>query len=141
MKLKFHHIGLAVKNLDAFAELFNKKLGIDFEPYEQVESQKVKVAFSEAETMLELVEATQERSPQFPLLLHPILAHIKNKGEGLHHICFSVDNMEEALAYFSAKGVKLLNKEPILGAKQKRIVFIDPNETGGILVEIKEEKT
>ena len=140
MKLKLHHIGIAVKEIGPLAKLFENKLGLEFEEPENVDAQKVKVTFTKQHPSVELVQATDDKSGQFPLLPHPIAGFIKSKGEGLHHICFSVSNIEEAYTEFTNSGVKILGKEIQKGSKGKRIFFIDPTETGGILIEIKEEK-
>ena len=140
MEFKLHHIGIAVKELEPVLKMFNEKLGLKFDGVENVDSQKVRVSFTEQYPAVELVQATQEKSARFPILPHPISSFIKNKGEGLHHICFSVKNIEEAFKDFTSKGIKILGNEIEVGSKDKRVFFIDPNETAGILIEIKEEK-
>jgi methylmalonyl-CoA/ethylmalonyl-CoA epimerase len=140
MEFKLHHIGIAVKEIGPIARIFEDKLGLSFENKEEVENQHVRVSFSKEQPSVELVEASNDKSPYFPMLPHPIKAFISKKGEGLHHICFSVKNLDDAFKEFSDSKVKILGNTIQTGSKGKRIFFIDPVETAGILIEIKEEK-
>ena len=98
-KIRLHHIAIAVKDLHRARFMFENIFGVDFSLAENIESQKVKVAFTESEdAKIELIQATDTRSPIFPLMDHPILSFIKKNGEGLHHICFQVENLEDIIA-------------------------------------------
>lgn len=140
MEFKLHHIGIAVKQIEPVLKMLNQKFGLNFDGIENVDSQKVNVSFTTMFPAIELVEATQPNSPKLPILPHPINSFIEKKGEGLHHICFSVKNIEEAYDLFKNSGTKILGNEILVGSKSKKIFFIDPNETMGILIEIKEDK-
>ncbi|MDD3050315.1 MAG: methylmalonyl-CoA epimerase [Candidatus Cloacimonetes bacterium] len=126
------HIGIAVKDLDKAIE-FYQKLGLELESTEVVESQKVKVAFFPVNnTRIELLSATSEDSP--------IAKFIEKKGEGIQHIAFAVDNLPESLKQSEEKGIVLIDKEPRPGAHNAQIAFLHPKSTGGVLVELCEEK-
>lgn len=139
MDLRLHHIGIAVKELKEVEATLREKLGITFGPTEFVDSQKVNVTFSNLHPALELVEAGQEKSPAYPMLPHPVISFLKGERAGLHHICFAVKDMEAACAELKEKNVKILGNGIFTGSGGKKIVFIDPNETNGILIELKED--
>jgi len=129
---KISHIGIAVKDLDQAIE-FYQKLGLILESTEVVESQKVKVAFFPVgETRIELLAATCEESP--------IAKFIEKKGEGIQHIALHVDNLQEELNQAEEKGIVLIDKEPRPGAHNASIAFLHPKSTGGVLLELCEEK-
>jgi methylmalonyl-CoA/ethylmalonyl-CoA epimerase len=140
MNLKLDHIGIAVKEIETVERKLSKLLGITFDKIEIVENQKSKVVFSNASPSIELIEATQDNSPDYPILKHPIKSFIDKKGEGLHHICYSVKDIKSAYHIISDSGVKIIGKCLQVGSKGRKLFFIDPNETNGILIEIIEEK-
>ncbi len=86
--------------------------------------------FQAGESLVELLEAESENSP--------IGRFMARRGPGIHHICFSVDDLEATLARCVASGVELIDAEPRVGAEGKRIAFLHPRSTGGILVELSE---
>ena len=130
--LKIDHIGIAVKNLTESANLY-ELLGIKSTGTEEVAEQKVKVAFFPVgEAKIELLEST---SPD-----GPVARYIEKNGEGIQHLALRVDNLEEALTELQAKGVRLIDNQPRLGAGGARIAFIHPQSTGGILLELTERK-
>lgn len=125
---KVSHIGIAVKNLEEGIELY-KKLGLELEGIETVESQKVKVAFLPAgETRIELLEPTSDDSP--------IAKFIEKKGEGVHHIAFGVDNLEDELKKAIENNIRLIDEKPRGGAHNASIAFMHPKATKGVLVEL-----
>lgn len=129
MLKKISHLGIAVKDLDAVVKFYTDSLGLECIGSEEVPSQKVKVAFLPiGETKIELLQSTEVDGP--------IAKFIDNKGEGVHHIAFQVDNIEEALADLKAKGVRLIDEVPRIGAHGARIAFIHPKASNGVLVEL-----
>ena len=129
MYKKINHIGVAVKDLDKAIEIYRDKLGLEFKGTEVVEEQKVKVAFFKiGETNIELVSPISEDSP--------IAKYLENNREGIHHICYEVDDINETLRSLKEKGVKLINEEPRKGAHDTLIAFIHPKSTNGVLTEI-----
>jgi len=129
---KVSHIGVAVKDLEKAKEVF-RTLGLDVEGEEVVEEQKVKVAFIPVgETRIELLEATAPDSP--------VAKFIEKKGEGVHHVALGVDNLEVVLEELKAKGVRLVDEKPRLGAHNTLIAFLHPKSTGGLLLELCQEE-
>ena len=129
MVLKVDHIGIAVSNLEESLKLYTDTLGLKLHGTETVEEQKVKVAFLPlGDTELELLESTAPDGP--------IAKFIENKGQGMQHIAFKVDNIEKALAELKEKGVRLIDETPRYGAGGAKIAFLHPKSTNGVLVEL-----
>ena len=126
---KIDHIGIAVRSIEKTSELLNNILGLKVAGEEIVEEQKVKVAFLPlGDSELELLEST---SPE-----GPIARFIEKKGEGIQHIAFRVNNIEEVLEKLKKGGVRLIDKKPRYGAGGAKIAFLHPKSTNGILVEL-----
>lgn len=129
MLKKIDHIGIAVKCLGDAGKLYKEVLQLSASDIESVAEQKVKVlSFKIGESTIELLEATSDDSA--------IAKFIEKKGEGIHHIAFSVDNIEKLLVELENKGVSLIDKTPRIGAHNKKIAFLHPKSTGGILIEL-----
>ena len=127
---KLDHIGIAVKSLGA-AKIY-EDLGLAIEHVETVETQKVKTAFlSVGDSNLELLEPTSPDSP--------IAKFIEKRGEGIHHICFRVDDIEAHLANLKEKGYRLVNEAPVPGAHGCRVAFLHPAAGNGVLIELSEK--
>jgi methylmalonyl-CoA/ethylmalonyl-CoA epimerase len=140
MDIRLHHIAVAVRSLDDARSVFEQTLGIRFSPAEIVESQNVKVSFADVGgTSIELVQARGRHSPLFPLMDHPILSFLKKYGEGLHHICFEVGNIEETLSRLERFGIGTLGHTVMEGSGQRPVVFLDPNQCHGLLIELREQ--
>jgi len=130
---KIEHIGIAVKDLKEAEKRFAQLLGTESYKREEVESEGVITSFFQVgESKIELLSATRPESP--------IQKFIDKKGEGIHHIAFEVENIEEKIKELKEKGFKLINETPKNGADNKSIAFIHPKSTGGILVEICQDK-
>lgn len=130
---KIEHIGIAVKNIEEAEQRFTQLLGTPSYKREIVESEGVLTSFFKVgESKIELLAAVGNNSP--------IQKFIEKKGEGIHHIAFEVENIEQKMTELKEKGFQLINDIPKDGADNKRIAFIHPKTTGGILVEICEEK-
>jgi len=126
---KIDHIGIAVKSVKETTELLSNILGLKVAGEEIVEEQKVKVAFLPlGDSELELLEST---SPE-----GPIARFIEKKGEGIQHIAFRVNNIEEVLEKLKKEGVRLIDEKPRYGAGGAKIAFLHPKSTNGILVEL-----
>ncbi len=131
--LKIDHIGIAVKSIEEAKNLYSGLLGLEHTGSETVTEQKVTTAFFPVgDTEVELLEST---SPD-----GPIAKYIEKKGEGIQHIAFRVENIEEALAELKAKGVQLIDEKPRRGAGGAKIAFLHPKSTFGVLVELCEKK-
>ncbi|MFH1004290.1 MAG: methylmalonyl-CoA epimerase [Bacteroidota bacterium] len=129
---KVEHIGIAVKNLKSANALFSKLLDKNFHKSEKVESAGVTISFFQiGETKIELLEATNNNSP--------IAKFIEKRGEGIHHIAFEVENLQEEINRLENIGFILLNKEPQKGADNKLICFLHPQNTNDVLIELCQE--
>ncbi len=124
------HIGIAVRSLDN-AEIYSA-LGLSVDHVERVESQGVKTAFIRVgDANLELLE---------PLLPDsPVGKFIEKRGEGIHHICFRVTNLESHLENLKRKGFRLINDAPVPGAHGCRVAFLHPASGNGVLIELSEK--
>ena len=130
---KIEHLGIAVKNLDESNKLFEKLLGVSHYKIEEVESEGVKTSFFQVgETKIELLEATRPESP--------IAKFIEKKGEGIHHMAFDVEQIENEIERLTAEGFQVINDSPKNGADNKRIVFLHPKTTNGVLIELCEDR-
>jgi methylmalonyl-CoA/ethylmalonyl-CoA epimerase len=127
------HIGIAVKNIDEAIRYYEDVLGLKCYSIEEVADQKVKTAFFQVgQTKIELLEST---SPD-----GPIGKFIEKKGEGIHHIAFSVNNLQDQLNEASTKGIQLIDQQPRKGAEGLDIAFLHPKSTFGVLTELCEKK-
>ena len=130
MKIKrVEHIAVAVKSLDAAMTILRDKFGIPLEYEEQIGSTRLAM-LPIGETYIELLESEAADSG--------VNQWISEKGEGLFHLCFEVEDIDGALAELKAKGVKLRDETPRIGHGGARIAFIDPASTGNVLIELAE---
>ncbi|PLW97400.1 MAG: methylmalonyl-CoA epimerase [Marinilabiliales bacterium] len=133
MKLShIEHIGIAVNDLNEAIPYYENILGLKCYSVEEVKDQKVKTAFFKiGQTKLELLEST---SPE-----GPIAKFIEKRGQGIHHIAFAVDGIENALSEAKEKGVSLIDQKPRKGAEGLDIAFLHPKSTFGVLTEFCED--
>ncbi len=130
---KIEHIGIAVKDIDQAEKRFAKLLNTLSYKREVVESEGVVTSFFRTgESKIELLAPTRPDSP--------IQKYLDKKGEGMHHIAFEVDDIEQKIETLKQEGFILINDQPKDGADNKRIAFIHPKSTGGVLVELCQEK-
>ncbi len=134
MKLThIEHIGIAVENLDQSIQYYEEVLGLECYAIEEVADQKVRTAFFRlGDTKIELLESTDPEGP--------IGKFIAKKGQGVHHLAFAVDGIEQALTEMKEKGVQLIDHTPRKGAEKLDIAFLHPKSTGGVLTELCENK-
>lgn len=129
--LHIDHIGIAVNSNSDGKTFWSDILGLPWEGEEAVEEQKVTTAFMPCgDAEVELLESMDPSGP--------IAKFIEKKGQGIHHIAFRVENIDEALAELKEKGIKLIDETPRKGAGGARIAFLHPKATGGVLVELSE---
>ena len=128
------HIGIAVTNLAASVAFYEQVFGLKCYNIEEVPDQKVRTAFFRiGQTKIELLESTDPEGP--------IAKFIEKKGEGIHHIAFAVENIDDKLRQADKKGVRLIDANPRKGAEGLNIAFLRPKSTGGVLIELCEHKT
>lgn len=133
MVKKVDHIGVAVSNLEEAIGFYTGVLDLELEGIEVVADQKVRVAFLPiGDTEIELLESTEPGGP--------IAKFIEKKGQGIQHIAFRVENIEEALEDMRKKGIRLIDEKPRYGAGGAKIAFLHPKSTHGVLVELCERK-
>ena len=130
MKVKhIDHIGVAVKGIEQAGKFYTDILGLKIEEVENVADQKVNVAFIPiTDSEVELLESTDPDGP--------VAKYINARGEGVQHVAFRVENIDETLIELKEKGIRLIDQEARKGAGGARIAFIHPKETNGVLVEI-----
>lgn len=128
---KIEHIGIAVKNIKDAMKFYGDILGLSLSGIIEVPNRKLRIAFIElAGTKLELLESAGEGSV--------IDKFIQKKGEGIHHICFEVENFDKTVSELKDKNVEFVD-EPRVGAEGKKIVFLQPKNAFGVLIELKEK--
>lgn len=130
---KVEHIGIAVKDLESARSLYEKLLNTTIYKTEEVASEGVKTAFLQTgPNKIELLEALSADSP--------IAKFIEQKGEGIHHIAFEVDDIVAEMARLKSEGFILLSDEPKIGADNKLVCFVHPKSAGGVLIELCQER-
>jgi methylmalonyl-CoA/ethylmalonyl-CoA epimerase len=124
-----NHIGIAVRSIEQHRPFYEEVLGATFEFTEDVPSQQVRVGFFRlADVRLELLEPTDPASS--------VAAFIEKSGEGLHHVAYTVSDIEERLAKLKAGGIRLIDETPRPGAHHTRIAFLHPRSSGSVLTEL-----
>ncbi len=127
--LKIDHLGIAVNSIDDGKNFWSGVLGLNFEGAETVAEQKVTTAFFPVgESEVELLESTAPEGP--------VAKYIEKRGQGIQHVAFRVENIDEALAELKEKGVQLIDQQPRIGAGGAKIAFLHPKATNGVLVEL-----
>lgn len=129
-QIKINHLAIVVENIDDSLGFWRDALGLDMGRIEDVPQEEVQVAFLDVgESHIELVQPTTKDSG--------IAKYLAKKGQGMHHICFEVDDIAAALQHMQTKGVELIN-ETARERDGRKYAFIHPKSTGGVLVELYE---
>ena len=129
---KVDHIGIAVKSLEQALPFYTEVLKLPFLGIEEVESEKVRVAFLKAgESKIELLEPMSQESP--------IAGFIEKRGEGIHHVALGVDSIQDRINELKEKGIRMIQDKPKIGAGNAQVAFIHPKSTGSVLVELCEK--
>jgi methylmalonyl-CoA/ethylmalonyl-CoA epimerase len=124
-----NHIGIAVRSIDAQRTFYEGALGAVFEGLEDVPSQKVRVAFLRiGDVRLELLEPTE--------LSSTVATFLEKRGEGLHHVAFTVEGIDARIAELKREGLRMIDDAPRPGAHHMRIAFLHPKSTFGVLTEL-----
>lgn len=128
-----NHIGIAVTSIAEQRPFYETMLGAAYEGEEVVADQKVKVAFFRiGETRVELLEPTDPTST--------VAQFIEKRGQGLHHLAYTVENLQARIDELKAKGIRMIDEKPRSGAHHNQIAFVHPKSSGGVLTEICEPK-
>ena len=126
------HLGIAVSSIEDSAPFWKHILNIPHRSTETVDKEKVTTdIYDTGNGKVELLESTSETSP--------IENFLKKRGQGIHHVCFEVDDIRSAIKELKENNIRIINDEPSIGAEGYRIVFIHPKSTGGVLVELAEK--
>ena len=123
------HIGIAVRSLDEILPFYRDILGLPDVPLDDADGARI-AGLVAGESLVELLEPADDDSP--------IGKFVAKRGPGIHHICFAVDDLDETLARCRAAGLRLIDDQPRIGAEGKRIAFLHPSATAGVLVELSE---
>lgn len=124
------HIGIAVRALSDLLPFYRDVLGMTEVPLDDADGARI-AGLSAGGPLVELLEPARADSP--------IARFIEKRGPGIHHVCFAVDDLDAALARCRSAGLRLIDETPRVGAEGKRIAFLHPSATGGVLVELTEE--
>jgi methylmalonyl-CoA/ethylmalonyl-CoA epimerase len=127
--VKISHVGLAVRSIAEALPFYREILGLEEESLADTDGARI-AGVDAGGTLVELLEAEREDSP--------IARFIARRGPGIHHICFAVDDLDATMERCREKGVKLIDETPRVGAEGKRIAFLHPASTAGILIELTE---
>ena len=123
------HIGIAVRALDELLPFYRDVLGMPEVPLDDADGARI-AGLAAGDSLVELLEAEAPDSP--------IARFVSKRGPGIHHICFAVDDLDAALDRCRGAGIRLIDEQPRIGAEGKRIAFLHPSATGGVLVELSE---
>ena len=123
------HIGIAVRGLDELLPFYRDVLGMPEVALDDADGAHI-AGLTAGESLVELLEAATPDSP--------IGRFVEKRGPGIHHVCFAVDDLDGTLARCRAAGLRLIDEQPRIGAEGKRIAFLHPSATGGVLVELSE---
>ena len=125
------HVAIAVNKIEDALQIFERTMGLRLEHTKTVEQQKVKIAILRAgQTKIELLEPTDSESS--------VAKFLANRGEGIHHIAIEVSDIEGHLKELKDKGIALIDEKPRPGAEARKIAFVNPKSTKGVLLELVE---
>jgi methylmalonyl-CoA/ethylmalonyl-CoA epimerase len=126
---QINHVAIVVEDIDDSLSFWRDALGIEMHELRDVPAEKSKVAFLPvAGSEIELVQPTTQDSG--------IAKYLAKRGQGMHHVCLEVDDLDGMLAQLKAKGVRLITEEPKTAADGKRYAFVHPESASGVLVEL-----
>ncbi len=130
---KVDHIGIAVNDVEQVARFYSEALGIEVSEPEYMEAEGVKIVFLPKNSgLIELLEPVSETSA--------IKKFLENRGEGMHHVCFEVEDIEATMRQVSAFGAQLVDEQPRIGRDGNRLAFVHPKSAHGVLIELLENK-
>ena len=129
MLKKINHIAVAVNNVEEAAKFYEQVLGLKLTGVEVVTAQKTKVGFFKiGESNIELVQPAEPDSP--------LVKFLETKGQGIHHICFEVEDVEAEVKAYLEKGATMVDQKPRPGAHNTKVAFVHPKSSNGVLIEL-----
>ncbi|MFN8008556.1 MAG: methylmalonyl-CoA epimerase [Terriglobia bacterium] len=130
--MKLDHIGIAVKSLKDSLQTYTRDLGFEVVEIVTIEEQGVKIAvLPRGESCIELMEPTRSDSP--------VARFLEKRGEGVHHLCFRVEDIEARVEELKGSPIKVIHETPCLGLRHRKVSFLHPKSTHGVLIELVEE--
>ena len=129
MLKKINHIAIAVNNIEEATKFYQEVMGLTLSGVEVVTAQKTKVGFFKiGESNIELVQPAEPASP--------LVKFLETKGQGIHHICYEVEDVEAEVKAYLDKGATLIDQKPRPGAHNTKVAFIHPKSSSGVLIEL-----
>ena len=129
MLKKINHIAIAVNNIEEAAKFYQNVMGLNLSGIEVVKAQKTRVGFFKiGESNIELVQPSETDSP--------VAKYLESKGQGIHHICFEVDDVEAEVKALLEKGAAMVDQKPRPGAHDTKVAFVHPKSSNGVLIEL-----
>jgi len=130
---KLDHIGIAVRDINRSLKKWESVFAIKASGTEEIKERAVKLAYLDVpgESAVELIEPLEEGTP--------VDRFLKSRGEGIHHICFKVEDLDDTVRDLRSKGMEFVTDEPVKGAGGSRIIFLQPQNLNGVLIELKEK--
>jgi methylmalonyl-CoA/ethylmalonyl-CoA epimerase len=129
MLKKINHIAIAVNNIEEAAKFYQEVMGLNLTGVEVVTAQKTRVGFIKiGESNIELVQPSEPDSP--------LVKFLETKGQGIHHICFEVNDVEAEVNAYIKKGATLIDQKPRPGAHNTKVAFVHPKSSSGVLIEL-----
>ncbi len=126
---KINHIAIAVNNIEEAARFYQTVMGLTLSGVEVVTAQKTRVGFFRiGESNIELVQPAEPDSP--------LVKFLETKGQGIHHICLEVEDVEAEVKAFLEKGTTMVDQKPRPGAHNTKVAFVHPKSSGGVLIEL-----
>jgi methylmalonyl-CoA/ethylmalonyl-CoA epimerase len=130
--MKLDHIAIVVRDLDQAISVYHEKLGLHLKSRQLVDTESVEIAVLELDnTHIELVRPVDSTGG--------VAKFLEKRGEGLHHICLEVENLDTMTEYFKVSGIKIIDPRPRRGYKGNRAIFVHPSSTNGVLIEFYEK--
>ncbi|MCL4477731.1 MAG: methylmalonyl-CoA epimerase [Deltaproteobacteria bacterium] len=131
--MRLNHIAIAVKDLSQAVSIYHNKIGASLGSRHVVESEGIEIAVINLDnTEIELMMPINNTGG--------VAKFIEKRGEGLHHICFEIDNIEETIKSLSNSGLKIIDTKPVIGYKGNKAFFVHPSSTDGVLLEFYEKR-
>ena len=133
MIIKMDHIGIAVRDIDRSLKKWESVFAIKVSGTEEIKERAIKLAYLDVpgESAVELIEPLEEGTP--------VDRFLKSRGEGIHHICLEVEDINGSVRDLQSKGMEFVTDEPVKGAEGSRIIFLKPQNLNGVLIELKEK--
>jgi len=129
MLKKINHVAIAVNNIEEAAKFYKNVLGLNLSDVEVVAAQKTRAGFFRiGESNIELVQPAEPDSP--------LVKFLETKGQGIHHICFEVNDIEAEVKALLKKGATMVDQKPRPGTHQTKVAFVHPKSSSGVLIEL-----